>query len=51
MKTMSESTHIKRDKGDSTSGSTDYERLEKMTEAEIEENAKNDPDASLLDHS
>ena len=46
---MSESTHIKREKGDSTSGSTDYERLEKMTETEIEENAKNDPDAPLLD--
>jgi len=45
---MSENTHIKRDKGDTTDGLTDYERLEQMTEAEIEENAKNDPDAPLL---
>lgn len=44
---MSE-THIKRNKDDSVDGKTDYERLKKMTEGEIEENAKDDPDAPLL---
>ncbi|MEW5755047.1 MAG: hypothetical protein AB1810_01975 [Pseudomonadota bacterium] len=28
-------------------GKTDYERLKKMTEEEIEKNAKDDPDAPL----
>ncbi len=28
-----------------TNGKTDYERLRNMTEEEIEENAKSDPDA------
>jgi len=45
---MSRDTHIKRNKGDSVDGNTDYERLKKMTEEEIEENAKADPDAPLL---
>ncbi|AQP98603.1 hypothetical protein B0W48_01590 [Pseudoalteromonas aliena] len=40
--------HIKRNKDDSVDGKTDYERLKKMTEGEIEENAKDDPDAPLL---
>ena len=44
---MSE-THIKRNKDDSVDGKTDYERLKKMTEGEIEKNAKDDPDAPLL---
>eukprot|EP00037_Helgoeca_nana_P000185 m.435362 g.435362 ORF g.435362 m.435362 type:complete len:61 (+) comp102506_c0_seq1:346-528(+) len=44
---MSE-THIKRNKDDSVDGKTDYKRLKKMTEGEIEENAKDDPDAPLL---
>ena len=44
---MSE-THIKRNKDDSVDGKTDYEPLKKMTEGEIEENAKDDPDAPLL---
>ena len=44
---MSE-THIKRNKDDSVDGKTEYERLKKMTEGEIEENAKDDPDAPLL---
>lgn len=45
---MSKETNIEREKGEPTSGDTDYERLENMTEEEIEENAKNDPDAPLL---
>jgi|TARA_B110000211_G_scaffold137204_1_gene156970 hypothetical protein len=45
---MSNETHIKRNKGDSVHGNTDYERLKKMTEEEVEENAKTDPDAPLL---
>jgi hypothetical protein len=45
---MSKDTQIKRNKGDSVHGNTDYERLKKMTEDEIEENAKDDPDAPLL---
>ncbi|MBL4608927.1 MAG: hypothetical protein JKY01_14010 [Pseudomonadales bacterium] len=45
---MSTDTHIKRNKGDSADGNTDCERLKKMTEEEIEENAKADPDASIL---
>lgn len=45
---MSKDTSVKRNKGDSTDGKTDYERLENMTEEEIEENAKDDPDAPLL---
>ncbi len=45
---MSKDTFIKRNKGDSTSGKTDYKRLENMTEEEIEKNAENDPDAPLL---
>lgn len=45
---MSKETHITRKKGDSVHGNTDYERLKEMTEEEIEENAKSDPDAPLL---
>ena len=45
---MSNETHIKRNKGDSVHGNTDYERLKKMTEEEVEENAKTDPDAPIL---
>jgi len=39
---------VKRKKGDPVGGKTDYDRLKNMTEEEIEENAKNDPDAPLL---
>ena len=45
---MIKETHLKREKGEPTKGKTDYERLKKMTEEEIEENAKSDPDAPLL---
>lgn len=46
---MSKEVEIERDKGDSTDGKTDYERLDSMSEEEIEQNAKSDPDAPLLD--
>ena len=46
---MTKETNIERKKGDPVSGNTDYERLGKMTEKDIEENAKSDPDAPLLD--
>ncbi len=45
---MSKETHLERKKGDSTDGKTDYDRLKKMTEKEVEENAKADLDAPLL---
>ncbi|MCS6180044.1 hypothetical protein [Shewanella baltica] len=45
---MSKETHIKRNKGDSVHGNTDYKRLKKMTEKDVEENANTDPDAPLL---
>lgn len=45
---MSKEINVKREKGDSTNGSTDYDRLKSMTEKEIEDNAKSDPDAPLL---
>jgi putative transcriptional regulator len=45
---MSNEKNIKREKGMPTDGDTDYDRLEKMTEEEIEENAKSDADAPLL---
>jgi len=45
---MSNETNVKRDKGDPTQGKTDYERLKNMTETEVVENAKSDPDAPLL---
>lgn len=45
---MSEDIKVKRKKGDPVDGKTDYDRLKKMTEREIEENAKSDPDAPLL---
>jgi hypothetical protein len=45
---VSKETHLDRKKGDPTKGKTDYDRLKNMTENEIEENAKSDPDAPLL---
>lgn len=37
---MPKDTKVERKKGDSVSGETDYERLRKMTEREVEQNAK-----------
>ena len=45
---MSTKTNVERKKGDPVTGETDYDYLEKMTEEEIENNAKSDPDAPLL---
>ena len=45
---MSTETKVSRKKGDPTQGRTDYERLKNMTEEEIENNAKSDPDAPLV---
>jgi hypothetical protein len=45
---MPEDIKIKREKGDPVDGKTDYDRLKKFTEKEIEENAASDPDAPLL---
>ena len=45
---MTQDTHVNRKKNQPTKGKTDYTRLKNMTEAEIEENAKNDPDAPLV---
>ena len=45
---MPKDTHVERKKGDPVKGKTDYDRLKNMTEDEIEENAKSDPDAPLL---
>jgi|APLak6261674355_1056100.scaffolds.fasta_scaffold00019_48 hypothetical protein len=45
---MSKDIHVEREKGEPTKGKTDYERLKKMTEDEIEKNAESDPDAPLL---
>lgn len=45
---MSEDIKVKREKGAPVNGKTDYDRLKKMTEKEIEENAESDPDAPLL---
>jgi hypothetical protein len=45
---MSKDIHVERKKGDPTKGGTDYERLKKMSEEEIEKNAESDPDAPLL---
>lgn len=45
---MTKEIQIQREKGEPVNGETDYKRLENMTEEEIEENAKNDPDAPLL---
>ncbi len=36
---------VVRKKGEPTHGKTDHERLKKMTEEEIEQNALDDPDA------
>jgi hypothetical protein len=45
---MTQDIHINRKKNQPTKGKTDYARLRSMTEPEIEENAKNDPDAPLI---
>lgn len=45
---MSKEVNVERKKGDAVAGKTDYDRLEKMTEEEIENNAESDPDAPLL---
>ena len=45
---MTKETSIEREKGDSVNGKTDYKRLKKMSEKEVEDNAKSDPDAPLL---
>jgi len=45
---MTKEIQIQRENGEPVNGETDYKRLENMTEDEIEENAKNDPDAPLL---
>lgn len=45
---MTKDTEVKRQKGDPTNGHTDYERLKRMTEKEIEDNARSDEDAPLL---
>jgi len=45
---MSKEINVERKKGDPVAGRTDYDRLEKMTEEEIEDNARSDPDAPLL---
>lgn len=45
---MTKDIEVKRHKGDPTHGSTDYERLKRMTEKEIEDNARSDKDAPLL---
>ena len=44
---MSGETHIKQEKSEPVNGKTDNKRLEEMTEAEIEANAKSDPDAPM----
>jgi hypothetical protein len=44
---MSNETQVERNKHDPTNGKTDYDRLKKMTEEEIEQNAKDDPDNPL----
>lgn len=44
---MSQDTKVDRKKGDPVNGKTDYERLKKMTEEEIENNAISDSDAPL----
>ena len=45
---MPKDTYVERKKGEPTKGQTDYERLRKMTEEEIEKNAESDPGAPLL---
>ncbi len=45
---MIQDMHVTRKKDQPTKGKTDYARLRNMTEAEIEESAKNDPDAPLV---
>ena len=44
---MSKETQVERKKHDPTNGNTDYDRLKKMTEEEIEKNANDDPDNPL----
>lgn len=45
---MKKDIEVTRQKGASTNGRTDYERLKRMTEQEIDDNAKSDEDAPLL---
>lgn len=45
---MPEDMKFKHEKGAPVDGKTDYDRLKRMTEKEIEENAESDPDAPLL---
>ena len=44
---MSKEIKVERKKNNSVNGKTDYDRLKKMTEKEIENNAKNDQDNPL----
>jgi len=44
---MSNKTQVERNKHDPADGKTDYDRLKNMTEEEIEQNAKDDPDNPL----
>ena len=44
---MSKEIKIERKKGEPTHGNTDYERLKKMTEEEINKNAEEDDDLPL----
>jgi len=44
---MPKDTKVERKKDQPVNGKTDYERLRRMTEEEIEKNAKDDPDAPL----
>ena len=44
---MNKETKVDRNKGDEVNGKTDYEKLKHLTEKEIEDNAKDDPDLPL----
>jgi len=44
---MNKETKVERNEGEPTHGNTDYDRLKKMTEEEIECNAKDDEDLPL----
>lgn len=44
---MTKETKVERKKGDPTNGKSDLERLKKMTEEEIKNNAKDDEDLPL----
>ncbi|MBT8339762.1 MAG: hypothetical protein KJP07_07090 [Desulfatitalea sp.] len=45
---MPKDIKVKREKGDPVDGKTDYDRLKRMTEKEVEKNAESDSDAPLL---